>query len=53
MTQSEKFAQTQNRHEVIFESDLSGLDGNPKATAWDSLGEIEAITFDDDSVYFH
>ena len=53
MTMAEIFEHTQNRHEVIFESDLEGLEGSPKATAWDSFGEIEAVTFSDGSVYWH
>lgn len=58
-TFAEKFAQTLEgkygknfRHVNLDEKiDFAKAEGNPKATCWDSHGDIEVVKFDDDSTY--
>ena len=58
MTQAEQFSKTleakfgQNfRHVAIQESDMTGCEGSPRPTCWDSHGDIEVVTFSDGSTY--
>lgn len=58
MTYAEKFVKNLEirfgenfRHIALTDINLHGIEGAPKATAWDSHGDMEVVKFADGSTY--